>query len=49
VRLAFRNGWAGTLNLEPALRGRVFGALRRPESFRRVEVHDGALVWAGWR
>jgi hypothetical protein len=45
VRLAFRDGWTGTLDLAPALRGRIFGTLKRPEKFRQVEVCDGTLVW----
>ena len=45
VRLAFRDGWAGTLNLAPALHGRMFGTLKRPEKFRQVRVRDGTLVW----
>ena len=45
VRLAFRDGWSGVLDLAPALHGRVFALLKRPENFCQVQVLDGALVW----
>jgi hypothetical protein len=45
VRLAFRDGWSGTLDLDPALRGRIFDSLRRAENFRKVQLQDGTLVW----
>jgi hypothetical protein len=47
VQLKFSDGFAGTLDLLPALRGRVFAALKRPEKFREVTVQDGTLVWPG--
>lgn len=45
VRLAFRDGWKGVLDLEPILRGRLLGALKDPAKFGEVKVHDGTLVW----
>ncbi|NQU11992.1 DUF2442 domain-containing protein [bacterium] len=45
VRLAFRDGWTGVLDLGPALRGPVFGALKAPAKFREVTGRDGTLVW----
>ena len=45
VRLEFRDGFVGVLDLEPALHGPVFEALRRPEKFREVKVQDGTLIW----
>ncbi|MCX6898322.1 MAG: DUF2442 domain-containing protein [Verrucomicrobia bacterium] len=47
VRVKFSDGFAGTLDLLPALRGRVFAALKRAEKFREVAVQDGTLVWPG--
>lgn len=47
IRLKFSDGLATTLDLLPALRGRVFAALKRPEKFREVTVQDGTLVWPG--
>lgn len=47
VRLKFSDGFAATLDLLPALRGRVFAALKRPEKFREATVQDGTLVWPG--
>jgi len=47
VRLKFRDGFAGTLDLLPALHGRVFAALKHPDKFREVTVQDSTLVWPG--
>lgn len=47
VRLKFSDGYAATLDLLSALRGRVFAALKHPEKFREVAVQDGTLVWPG--
>ena len=43
--LRFRDGWVGTLDIAPALRGPMFEALRRPGKFREVILQDGTLVW----
>ena len=45
VRLKFRDGWSGVLDLGPALHGPIFGALNQPAKFRKVAVQDGTLVW----
>ena len=45
VRLAFRDGWKGVLDLGPILRGRIFRDLKSPAKFREVRVQDGTLVW----
>ena len=45
VRLRFQDGFTATLDLAPALRGPIFGELKRPEKFREVAVQDGTLVW----
>ena len=45
VRLKFRDGWAGVLDIGPALHGPIFGDLRQPARFREVAVQDGTLVW----
>ena len=45
VRLKFRDGWTGTLDLGPALSGRIFGELKQPGKFRAVRICDGTLVW----
>ncbi len=47
VRLKFSDGFAATLDLQPALRRRVFAALKHPEKFREATVQDGTLVWPG--
>jgi hypothetical protein len=46
VRLAFRDGWKGVLNLEPIFRGRIFGALKSPAKFREVSIQNGTLTWS---
>jgi hypothetical protein len=46
VRLRFRDGWSGTLDLRPALHGPIFGDLQQPKQFRRVTIQDGTLVWS---
>ncbi len=45
VRLSFRDGWKGVLDLKPILHGRVFGTLKLPARFREVRVQNGALSW----
>ena len=45
VRLKFRDGWSGELDLGPALQGPIFGGLNQPAKFREVTVQDGTLVW----
>lgn len=45
VKLRFRDGWVGELDLAPALHGPIFGPLRRPDEFREVVVRDGTLAW----
>ena len=45
VRLKFRDGWSGVLDLGPALHGPIFSDLNQPAKFRKVAVHDGTLVW----
>ena len=45
VRLRFRDGWVGTVDLAPALHGPMFDVLRRPGKFREVILKDGTLVW----
>lgn len=47
VRLKFDDDFTATLDLLPALRGRVLAGLKRPEKFREVTVQDGTLVWPG--
>jgi len=38
VRLKFSDGFGATLDLLPALRGRIFAVSKRPETFREVAV-----------
>ena len=45
VRLTFRDGWNGVLDLGPILRGRIFGPLKSPAKFRDVSIQNGTLVW----
>lgn len=45
VRLSFRDGWKGVLDLKPILHGRMFGTLKSPAKFREARVQDGSLVW----
>ena len=45
VRLRFRDGDAGEIDLGPELHGEVFEPLRDLDYFRRFRVEGGALEW----
>ncbi|HEX6851103.1 MAG TPA: DUF4160 domain-containing protein [Candidatus Polarisedimenticolaceae bacterium] len=47
LRVAFDDGTEQTIDFQPVLRGRVFGALRDPEMSRRVRIDPAfrTLVW----
>ena len=47
VRLRFRDGTTGEIDLEPAFRGPVFEPLRDPAYFRqfRIDADFDTLVW----
>ena len=45
IRLKFRDGWSGVLDLAPALQGPIFGELSQPAKFRQVAMQDGTLAW----
>ena len=45
VWLRFRDGAAGTLNLEAELRGEVFEPLLDERNFAAFRVEGGALEW----
>ena len=45
VRVAYTDGFTGSVDLEPILHGYYFEPLRSPERFREVAVSHGTLVW----
>jgi hypothetical protein len=47
VRLRFRDGTSGEIDLEPELTGPMFEALREPNAFRQFQIHPEfhTLVW----
>lgn len=45
VQVSFRDGFIGTVDLPPLLRGPIFGELKQPAKFRQVTVCNGTLVW----
>jgi hypothetical protein len=47
VRLKFRDGTAGEIDLSPELTGPMFESLRKVENFKQFKVHPEfhALVW----
>ena len=45
VRLRFRDGFAGAVDLASTLRGPVFEPLKDPAMFRQISVRDGTITW----
>lgn len=47
LRLVFEDGFTREVDLGPVLAGRLLGALRDPEFFRRVQLNPkyGSLEW----
>jgi hypothetical protein len=47
VRLRFRDGTSGEIDLAPALRGPIFEPLRNPAVFSQFQIHPEfhTLVW----
>ena len=45
LALTFADGFTASLDLGPALEGRLFAPLLDPAAFRAVTVEDGVPVW----
>jgi hypothetical protein len=47
LALTFADGFAASLDLEPALEGPLFAPLLDPAAFHAVTIEDGVPVWPG--
>src|ERR1017187_2135373 len=45
ARLAFSDGFAGTLDLQPVIVGELFQPLKDAAIFRQATIQHGTLVW----